>query len=180
MRFVLKVITVATLVVSALWAQSAFAQPYNYGKYNANVPYSGQTSLTISTNGNVAIPVSPSDAGTLASSSGTVTVVSTDVVGFKLYLRSLTSTNMVNGAATLPASSNGSPAALAVDTWGYNTDGSSNYTGSTLSDVLIRTGTGPYSAGDVTTVYYAVKIDNAKPAGNYTNTIVYTTVPQTD
>lgn len=158
------------------------ASPYGAGTYGANVPYGGQTQLTISTSGNVAINLAPSDSGTTASASGTVTVISTDVVGYKLYVRSLTTTNMVNpiGGATIPASANGSPAALAVNTWGYNLTGNSSYTGMTLSDVLIRSATQPYTSGDVTTVTYGARVDNSKRSGSYSNAVVYTAVPQTN
>lgn len=156
------------------------ASPYGVGKYSADVPYGGQTQLSISTSGNVALAVTPSDTGTLASASGTVTVVSTDVVGYKLYVRSLSSTDMTNGVSVIPASGNGTPATLAVNTWGYNLDDSSNYVGMTLSDVLIRSATQPYVSGDVTTVTYGVKVDNAKAAGAYSNSIIYTAVPQTN
>lgn len=155
------------------------AAPYGVGKYNENVPYGSQTQLTISTSGAVSFSLTPSDAGTLASASGTVTVVSTDVLGYNLYVRSLTTSAMTNGAASIAASANGSPASLAVDTWGYNLDGSSNFTGMTLSDVLIRSATQPYSAGDVTTVTYGARISNAKPAGSYSASVLYTAVPQT-
>lgn len=174
------IFSVLALLCLVFLSQPTQAQPFGVGLFGANVPFGSQTSLTISTSGNITIPVSPSDSGTLATGSGTVTVTSTDVVGYKLYIRSLTSTNLANGGATIPASANGSPAALAVDTWGYNTDGSSNYVGLTLSDVLIRTGTGPYTSGDLTTVKYGIKVDNAKPAGNYSSTVIYTAVPQTN
>lgn len=157
----------------------AYANPYGTGVYGANIPYGSQTSLTIGTSGNVSIQITPTDAGTLGTANNTVTVTSTDVTGYKLYIRTLGSTNMTNGASVLPASVNGAPAALAANTWGYNTDASANFTGMTASDVLIKTATGPYSSGDPTTVTYGVKVDNAKPAGNYVTTVVYTAVPQT-
>lgn len=156
------------------------ASPYGAGLYSANVPYGGETQLTIATSGNVSLSVTPTSTGTLASSSGTVTVTSTDVVGYKLYIRSISSTNMVNGATNIPTSANGAPAALAVNTWGYNLDASANFTGMTLSDVLIRNRTGPYTSGDVTTVTYGVNVDNAKQSGSYSNTVIYTAVPQTN
>lgn len=157
----------------------AFASPFGAGNYGANVPYGGPTSLTISTNGNVSISVTPSDSGTLATGDSVVTVTSADVVGFKLYVRAFTNTNLVNGASTVAASANVLAAPLAVNTWGYNTDASTNFAGITLSDVLIRTATGPYTSGDQTTIRYGIKIDNAKASGNYQTTIVYTAVPQT-
>jgi hypothetical protein len=178
------IVTVATVLaigfLSFLPITDVMASPYGSGIYNANVPYGGQTQLTISTSGNINLALTPSDTGTLASTSGTVTVTSTDVVGYKLYVRSIASANMINGAQTIPASANGSPAALAVNTWGYNLDGSTNYTGMTLSDVLIRNRTGPYTSGDVTTITYGVRLNNAKAAGRYSNSVIYTAVPQTN
>lgn len=159
---------------------SAQAQPYGKGVYGANVPYGSQTSLTIATNGNVAIPITPSDGGTLGIGSSNVNVTSTDVVGYKLYIKAETSSNMINGPATLPASGNGSPAALSVNTWGYNTDGSANFVGISTTDALIKNAAGPYTGTDTTAVTYGVKVDNAKPAGTYAVTITYTAVPQTD
>ena len=168
------------LVVSlSLLSGSVLASPFGAGVYGANVPYGGETSLTIATNGNVAIAVTPSDSGPLATANGTVTVTSTDVVGYKLYIRALTSTNLTNGANTIAASANVTPAALAVNTWGYNIDASTNFAGITLLDVLIRNRTGPYSAGDITTVTYGVKVDNSKASGSYATTVIYTAVPQT-
>lgn len=165
----------------SLTATPALAQPYGYGKYNENVPYGSQTTITISTDGNVSIPITPTEAGTLGTGNSTVTVTSTDVVGYKLYIRAAgASTNMVNGPDTLPTSGNGTPAALAINTWGYNTDGSSNFVGISLSDTLVKNATGPYPSGDNTTFTYGVNIDNNKPAGNYTTTILYTAAPRTD
>ncbi len=157
------------------------AQPYGQGKYNENVPYGSQTSLTISNNGNVSIPITPADTAILGTGSSVVTVTSTDVVGYKLYIRAnQATTNLVNGPDTIPASANGTPAALAVNTWGYNTDASSNFTGIILSDALIKTANGPFPSGDNTTVTYGIKIDNSKPAGVYSATVMYTAAPMTD
>ncbi len=119
-----KLLLLMLVTLFFLGGQSVFAQPYGLGKYGALVPYGGQTSLTISTSGNIAIPITPTTSGTFNSATGTVTVVSTDVVGYKLYIRALTSSNLTNGGFTIPASSNGSPTTLAVNTWGYNLDGS--------------------------------------------------------
>lgn len=158
----------------------ASAAPYGRGIYNENVPYGSETRLTIATDGNTTIQLSPSETGTLGTDTSTVTVTSTDVVGYKLYVRSNTTTDMVNGPATIPASSNMSPGSLATNTWGYNNNASANFLGMTLLDSLIATRPGPYTSGDITTFTYGVSIDNAKPAGNYTTEIIYTAVPQTD
>ena len=169
------------LVASSLTdSTKTYAQPYGIGLYDINVPYGSQTSLSISTDGNVSIPIAPTTSGTLATGTSTVTVTSTDVTGYKLYIRALNNAYMNNAGAQLPASANGTPAALAVNTWGYNTDASSNFTGISLSDTLIHSITAPATSGDITHVTYGVKVDLAKPAGNYSATVVYTAVPQTN
>lgn len=174
-------ITSIILISFLVFAQITHAQPFGKGKYDANVPYGSETSITISISGDITIPITPTESGTLGTSNSTVTVTSTDVVGYKLYIRAAgASTNMVNGPDTLPTSANGSPAALDVNTWGYNTDGSSNFVGINLSDTLIKNTTGPFSSGDNTTVKYGVLVDNSKPAGNYSTTILYTAAPKTD
>lgn len=170
----------ATFAISVIIAPSSFAQPYGKGLYDANVPYGSQTSLSIATSGNVTIPITPTTSGVLATGMNTVTITSTDVLGYKLYLRALTNTNMNNLGALLPASANGSPAALVTNTWGYNTDASTNFTGLTLTDTLIHAITVPASTGDATNVTYGMKLDLAKPAGNYAATVIYTAVPQTN
>jgi hypothetical protein len=173
------VVLALNLWISQFATTPALAQPFGAGKFGANVPYGSQTSLTISTSGNVTISVTPTDNGTLGTATNAVTVYSTDVVGYELYINSLTTTDMTNGAYTLPASANGSPAPLVSNTWGYNTDASANFVGTTTSQVLITSALGPFTAGDTTNVTYGVKVDNAKPAGNYTTTVVYTAAPQT-
>jgi len=168
------------LSVGTLLPSASYAQPYGKGIYNENVPYGGQTELSIATSGNINIPITPTTSGVLATGDSIVTVTSTDVMGYKLYIRALNSTDMNNLGALLPASANGSPAPLAVNTWGYNVDASTDFVGLTLADILIRSISIPASSGDITTVTYGMKLDLAKPAGNYVATVVYTAVPQTD
>jgi len=172
-------VIIFTVILTFFSSSISFAQPYGKGLYNANVPYGNQTSLSISTNGNVTIPITPTVDGALASGVSAVTVSSTDVVGYKLYIRALGSTNMDNLGTPLPASANGSPAALAVNTWGYNTDASTNFVGISLADTLVRSVPTPIT-NDVTNITYGMKLDFAKPAGNYVATVVYTAVPQTN
>lgn len=172
---------VVAVVICGVIGPYVSAQPYGKGIYNENVPYGDETSLSIATSGNVTIPtITPTTSGVLGTGNSTVTVTSTDVKGFKLYVRSLTTTDMDNLGATIPTSANGSPAPLAVNTWGYNTDASSNFVGMTLSDVLIKSITTPASTGNVTTFTYGLKVDLAKPAGDYSTSVIYTAVPQTD
>ncbi len=170
----------STLFSSLTLPTACFAQPYGKGVYGANVPYGNLTSLSIATSGNISIPITPTTSGTLATGNSVVTVTSTDVMGYKLYVRALNNTNMNNLGALLPASGNSTPASLAINTWGYNTDASNNFVGITLNDILIRAVSTPVSAGDITTVKYGININLAKPAGDYVASIVYTAVPQTD
>lgn len=156
------------------------AQPYGAGTYNSHVPYGSETALSISTNGNVNISITPDSDGALTTGLSAVTVTSTDVVGYKLYLRALNSTDLDKSGETIPASSNSSPAMLATNTWGYNTDASENFTGITLNNTLIRSVSGPASSGSITNVTYGVMVDLTKPIGSYNATVVYTAVPQTD
>ncbi len=161
---------------------AVYAQPYGKGLYGL-VQYGDETSLSIATNGNVTIPnITPTAGGTLGTGTSVVTVTSTDVKGFKLYVRSLTSTNMNNLGTLIPASANtfASPTTLAVNTWGYNIDASSNFAGMTLTDVLVKSLTTPASAGNVTTFTYGLNVDLLKAAGTYTTSVIYTAVPQTD
>jgi hypothetical protein len=173
---------ISTVISTLLIAPMLHAQPYGKGLYGL-VQYGDETSLSIATDGDVTIDnITPTSSGTLATGDSTVTVTSTDVKGFKLYVRSLTSTNMDNLGAIVPASGNspGSPAALAVNTWGYNINGSANFAGMTLTDVLVKTLTTPASSGNDTVFTYGINIDLSKPAGNYSNSVIYTAVPQTD
>lgn len=171
---------ILTLVFGVIISPISYASPYGKGVYGANVPYGSQTALSIATSGNISIPITPTTGGVLATGTSTITVTSTDVMGYKLYIRALTNTNMNNLGALLPASANGSPAALATNTWGYNTNASANFVGLTLADTLIRSITVPASSGDVTAVTYGMKLDLEKPAGNYVATVIYTAVPQTN
>jgi hypothetical protein len=50
----------------------------------------------------------------------------------------------------------------------------------TLSDVLVKSITTPASSGNITTFTYGLKVDLLKAAGNYSTSVIYTAVPQTD
>lgn len=179
-KTIIYAIIFVTIALSVASQSISYAQPYGKGTYDSNIPYGSQTSLTISTSGNVNIANTPTTSGALSTGTSAITVTSTDIMGYKLYIRGLNNTNMNNLGTLLPASANGSPAALATNTWGYNLDASNNFIGITLTDALIHSTTTPAKSGDTTNVTYGVKLDLAKPAGNYTTTIVYTAVPQTN
>ncbi len=180
----LKVVVGVGVVAGCLLAiqGAVLAQPYGRGVYGANVPYGSQTSLAISVGGNTTIQITPTDTPVQSTGTSSVTVASTDVVGYKLYVKAESSANLVNGPATIPASGNtfASPAALATNTWGYNIDASNSFAGITTSESLVKTITGPKTSGDTTTFTYGVKLDNSKAAGKYTATVTYVAAPMTD
>ena len=169
------VITIAIVVQT-----TAYAQPYGVGTYSNNTAYGSQTSLSMSATSGVSMAIDPLATGTLATASGGVTVYSTDVVGYKLYIKAVGSTAMTMGGATIPSSANVTAGSLLANTWGYNTTGTTNFVGVTAADVLLKSAAGPYSTGDVTTVTYGLNVDRRKAAGSYVSNVIYTAVPQTN
>jgi hypothetical protein len=176
------IVLVVTLLVTVFTNTISYAAPFGDGYYGTHVPYGDLDSLTISNSGNINIAIVPSSTTTNTSSSatGTVTVVSTDVVGYNLYLRTVGGTALQNGARSVASSSNISEAALAVNTWGFNTDGTTNYIGPSATDTLLTSFSGPADTGNVTSVTYGVTVDRTVAAGTYTATVMYTAVPQTN
>lgn len=113
--------------------------------------------------------------------SHTLTVTSTDAVGYLLYAHTTNSTSMVNGAATIPASNNGTESALATNSWGYNTTGSpDNFLGMSSANALIKDASGPYAAGDNTTVTYGARTSASQEAGAYAISVTYTVVAKNE
>lgn len=156
--------------------QPALAQPFGIGIYGADVPFGNLTSISINLGTSVSMTLTPSGPNLYGSGSQVVTVTSTDVVGYGLYIHNPTTTSMSNGTDTITASSNVTAAPLAVNSWGYNTDGSSNYIGLTTTPTLINDRTGPYKSGDSTTVTYGALTSTSKSDGTYTIGVTYTAV----
>lgn len=164
------------ILLIASFQQKAFASPFGQGNFGI-LPFGSQTSLTIGIGGNVSLNLTPSGSNFTASGSNTVTVTSTDVNGYDLFIFSTGSTSLTQGSYTIPASSNTTAAALAVNTWGYNTDGSSNYIGITTSPALLLATTGPYESGNTTTVTFGVLTNILTADGNYTGNVTFSAVP---
>ena len=155
----------------------ASAQPFGKGVYGADVPFGSLTSLSIGLSNSVAMVLSPSGGNLAGTGSHVVTITSLDVVGYSLYINNPTNTDMVNGSFTIPASGNSTGSPLTLNTWGYNTTGSTtNFIGLTTSQVLLTDRTGPYKNGDDTTVTYGAYIDTTKGSGTYTVDVTYTAV----
>lgn len=172
-------------VLCAVFALFAFAptvaaSPFGQGVFGAHVPFGSVTSMSINLGANVNLTVAPSGPNFVGTGSHTITVTSTDVVGYSLYIYARGSTAMTNGTDTIPASTNGTAAPLAVNTWGYNTNGSTNYLGITNTPALLMTATGPYESGNNTTVTFGVLTDITKSSGTYTTNVTYTAVALTD
>lgn len=161
---------------------SASASPFGQGVFGADVPFGSNTSMAIALDGVVTIAVTAPGNGTfIGTGAHTVTVTSTDVVGYRLYMYAPDGTAMVGASESIPASANGSLATLAENTWGYNTTGSdTNFVGVTAAPVPIRDATGPFKNGDITTITYGLKTNSTKAAGNYAATVVYTAVNKSE
>ncbi len=160
--------------------QTVSASPFGEGVFGADVPFGSATSLAIALGGNVSLALTPSGGNFTATGSHTLTVTSTDVVGYNLYAYSPGTSTMTNGSDSIATSTNVSPAPLAVDSWGYNTDGSGNFVGMTTVPALIKATTGPSKTGDNTTVTYSVLTSNIKSPGAYNVSVVYTVVAEND
>jgi hypothetical protein len=157
------------------------ASPFGQGVFGADVPFGSATSLSINLGSNVSISLAPSGANFSGTGSHTVTVTSTDVVGYTLYAHTTGSTNMVNNSATIAASTNSTASALSVGTWGYNTTGdTTNFLGMGATNSIIKDATGPFETGDPTTVTYGALVSNTQPAGNYSVAVTYTAVAKSE
>src|SRR5690349_12793117 len=98
----------AAVISILLPFSTTYASPFGQGVFGANVPFGSMTSISINLGDDVALTLAPSGGNFSGSNSHTVTVTSTDVVGYYLYAHATGSTNMTSGSATIPASSNSS------------------------------------------------------------------------
>ena len=153
------------------------ASPFGQGVFSADVPFGSATSIAIALGGDVTIPLTWNGSVYTGTGAHTLTVTSTDVVGYTLYAHATTTTDMVNGSATIPASSNGTAAALATGTWGYNTTGSTtNFLGMPTGGAMLKDANGPFKNGDATTVTYGAVTSAIQAAGSYSLAMTYTVV----
>ncbi len=160
-----------------LLPSSAHASPFGQGVFGADVPFGSATSISINLGTDVAVSLAPSGATFTGTGSHTVTVTSTDVVGYLLYAHTTGSTNMISGSDTIPVSGNAVAAPLAVGTWGYNTTGSAtDFLAMSSSSTVLKDANGPYKNGDPTPVYYGVLVSNTQAAGDYSIPVTYVAV----
>lgn len=168
------IVTLAGVLLSTV---SVLASPFGQGIFGADIPFGSATSLSINLGGDVALPLTPSTNTFSGSNSHTVTVTSTDVVGYYLYAHTTGSTAMENGSVSIPASNNSSLGALSVGSWGYNTTGSTtNFLGMSTGSALLKDAAGPFKSGDPTTITYGALVSNTQAAGSYSVNVTYTAV----
>lgn len=165
-------------VCAFMLQQPASASPFGQGVFGANNAFGSLTSLSITLGSSVSMTLGLSGSTFTGNGSSSVTTTTNDAAGYSLYTWGPAGTSMTRndgGSDTIPASSNTSAGALATNTWGYNTDGSSNYIGLTSTPVLVKTTNGPYESGDTTNFTYGVVTDTTtKSAGTYTVNVAYT------
>lgn len=169
-------VVLGLLLVASIPA-SVSANPFGQGVFGADVPFGVETNITIALGGNVGLNLLPNGNTFEGTGSHTLTVTTTDVVGYRLYIYAPNGAAMTNGSETIAASSNVAPGTLAMDTWGYNTDGSTtDFIGVTDTPVVLKDANGPYKNGDDTTVTYGMRLSATKGAGEYASSVVYTAV----
>lgn len=174
----LQVVVLATVLLACSFAPTVYASPFGQGLFGEDVPFGSITSLSISLGGDVSLSLVPDSGNLRGTGSHMVTVTSTDVVGYQLFVRSTSSTDLTSGSSTISASANTTPGALAIGSWGFNTDASANFVGMTTTPYLIKDTTGPSKNGDSTTVTYSAYTSNTQPAGTYTTSVTYTAVAE--
>lgn len=166
-------------IASLILSFTSSASPFGQGVFGADVPFGSQTSIAVSLGTAPSMTLSTDGPNTFSgSATQNLTVTSTDVVGYRLYARTEGGTAMTNGSETIPASSNISAAPLAINTWGYNTDGSANYLGLTGTHQLVKDADGPYKNGDTTNITYGARANITKGAGTYQVNVIYTVVAE--
>lgn len=152
--------------------------------------------ISVSTGSTVSISLTPTAGGVVSSASDTVTVSTNNAAGYTLSLANNdATTTLVSGGNTIAAhtGTQGSPTALAANTWGYrvvgvggfgasaysaesnNGSSSSTWAGvpATGSPNTLKT-TASTASGDTTTVWYGVRANSTKVGGTYTDTVTYT------
>ena len=191
--------TIILFIISMVAPHISSAAPYGSGLYGA-CTYNTCDAISITTSGTVSLPVTPTNSGVYTTVSDTVTVGTDNSSGYTLsFKNSDTNTSLVNANGTITASNGtqASPAALALNTWGYRVDGlasfgngptsaqnsagSSSFTfagvpANNLSAHTLKTTSTDANPAETTTVWFGVRIDDTIAAGTYTDQVTYTAV----
>jgi len=191
LRIPLSIISLSVLAFGSTLVASAATTPTTISSVISPV-----ISL-FTTNGTVNVNVTPTASGAQTIASDTVTVSTNDSAGYTLQLAETTGTNtLTSGGNTIPASSGtqGTPVAMAVNTWGYRADSVGGFGAgptsaansaaisgtikfaavpATASPNTLKTTAGTASS-DTTTVWYGVAANTSQASGTYTNSVTYT------
>ncbi len=167
-----------------------------YGSCN----YGAVCSVTLISNGNVALNVTPTASGNCTVQSDQASVQTDDANGYTLMLSdATTNTALVNGGSSINAGGGtlASPAALTPNAWGYRVDGlgsfgsgpttaqsniSPNATSfaaikaSNASADIIASTTSAANPAVATTIWYGVCANTNVASGSYSTQVTYTAV----
>jgi hypothetical protein len=182
----------------------AYAQIYPSGTYGSATygacSYGVACSISVTSNGNVSLNVTPAAGGMCTIQSDSVAVLTDDTNGYTLTLAdSGTNTALINGASSINATSGtlASPTTLTANSWGYRVDGLGSFgSGPTLSQSnisppsslfggvepstsaadTIATTSGAADPAQTTTVWYGACADTSVKSGTYSTQVIYTAV----
>ena len=172
---------------------------YGSGAYGS-CEYGATCSITLTSNGNVSLNVTPAPGGKCTIQSDTASVMTDDSNGYTLTLADNgTNTALINGSNTIAAGSGtfASPATLSGNAWGYRVDGLGSFgAGPTASQSNVSPGSTVFAAIEAsnqtpdtlantsmaadpavtTTVWYGACADTSVASGAYTTQVIYTAV----
>ncbi len=199
-RLILLILFGFTLVYPSL----LMATPYGIGKYGS-CTYDNTCTISLTTTGSVNLDSTPTASGVYTISDDEVTVTTNSTAGYTLTMESdaddgLATALVAPGSLSIAAVS-GTPAApqtLSGNTWGFRIDGFSGFGSGPTSAIqnqasnslefaaitplgtstTIRTNTTGAESGELTRVWYGLKINSSKQAASYTRTVVYTAIMQ--
>lgn len=185
-----------------LYGGLAIAYPsgtYGSGSYGA-CGYGDSCSISVTSNGNVSLNVTPTASGSCTIQNDNVAVLTDDTNGYTLTVAdNSTNTALINGAMTISASPStiANPAALAINSWGYRVDslgsfgggpttsqsnvspGSTLFAGIKANDQPADTIASVSGAADpaiTTTVWFGACANTNVTSGSYTTQVLYTAV----
>jgi hypothetical protein len=188
----------ALLTLVAIPALPAMAIEYGSGTYG-ECQY-GSCSISISSNGTVAVNVTPASGGSCTIQKDVVSVFTDNSAGYNLTLaNSSTNTALLKGGSSIASTTatQTSPLALTTNTWGYRVDSVGGFgAGPTSAQTNIAIGSTvfagvPASSGTANTVantavpadpavttnvWYGVCANTSVASGIYTTQVTYTAV----
>lgn len=148
--------------------------------------------ISMTAGASVGFTLTPTTGIAESNASNALTVSTNNSAGYNLTIVDADATlTLTKGGDSIAASANtfASPATLVTNTWGYAIPGGSfsgsysnetdattstlKYAGITAVAQTLKT-TATTAVNDPTTVWYAAKIDTAKPTGAYVDSITYT------